>query len=429
MIDGNNSGLDLDRPEPPTTDTASDTSVSVAPSRLRPADIARVGTIGLRSRPLRTTLTALGIAIGIAAMVAVVGISTSSRADLLAQIDALGTDLLRAAPGQSLTTGNTTTLPETARSTAGRIGPVTQSAGLTNTTATIRRNPYIDAGRTGGITVAAGDTQLLDTTSAALASGRFHDAASSALPTVVLGADAADHLGIRDLDHRPSVWISRDSDDGQWFVVIGILRRAPLAPALDYTAIIGYDVAKTLYDTPRSPGTLFIRTTPDQVEAVRAVLARSIKPDAPQEVDVSRPSDALEARARTDTALRNLLLGLGAVALIVGGIGITNVMVISVLERRAEIGVRRALGAKRRHIATQFLAESACLSLLGGVAGCALGYAATAIYANTQRWPAELPTNTLTIGIATAVAIGLLAGVSPAIRAARLDPAEAIRPT
>jgi putative ABC transport system permease protein len=396
---------------------------ALASSRLRAGDLLRVGTIGLRSRRLRTTLTALGIAIGIAAMVAVVGISSSSRADLIAELDTLGTDLLRVAPGRSAF-GDTTTLPESARATAERIGPVTDSAGITTVSATVRRNDLVDEAVTGGIRVAAADAGVLDAVSGELADGRFLDAASSQLPTVVLGADAAERLGISDVDAGVRVWLG-----GQWFAVIGILEPAPLAPDLDSAALIGYPVAEELFGTTRSPSTLYVRTVPEQVEAVRAVLARQVDPETPDEVDVSRPSDALEARAATDVALRNLLLGLGAVALVVGGVGITNVMVISVLERRGEIGVRRALGARRLHIAGQFLAEAGVLAALGGVAGVVLGSAVTAIYARSQGWLVDVPVSALAAGAGIALAVGLIAGVSPAVRAARLDPAEALRPT
>jgi putative ABC transport system permease protein len=396
-------------------------------SRLRPSDTVRVGTVGLRSRPLRTLLTALGIAIGIAAMIAVVGISASSRADLIAQIDELGTDLLRAAPGQTAF-GEQSTLPESARKTAGRIGPVTQAAGLTYTGASVRRSPFVDEGITGGISVAATDTSVLDAVKASVAQGRFLDSTSPDVPVVVLGADAAKRLHITSLDDHPRVWIADANGRGQWFGVIGILEPAPLAPELDSAALIGYGVADELFDTTTSPSTLFVRTRPARVEAVREVLARSVNPEAPNEVDISRPSDALEARAKTDETLRNLLLSLGAVALLVGGVGITNVMVISVLERRGEIGVRRALGAGRRHIVTQFLAEAGLLSFLGGLAGCVIGAAVTALYANARGWVLDVPIAALAGGVAVSLAVGLLAGISPAIRAARLDPAEAIRP-
>ena len=397
--------------------------MKIAPTRLRPVDLARTAVAGLRSRRLRTLLTALGIAIGIAAMVAVVGISSSSRADVIARIDALGTDLLRVQPGQTMS-GDSTTLPESARDVAARIGPVTITAGITGVDATVRRTDLIDDDVTGGIRVVAADRSTLTATSAELRVGRFLDAASERLPTVVLGADSARRLGIRSLEDNPRVWLG-----GEWFAVIGILDPVPLAPELDSAALIGYPVAATLFDTTTSPSTLFVRTTPERVEAVRGVLARSIRPDAPDEVDVSRPSDALEARAATDTALRNLLLALGAVALVVGGVGITNVMVISVLERRGEIGVRRAMGARRMHIAGQFLTEAALLAVLGGLAGVALGAAVTAVYARSRGWLVDVPVAALAAGAGAALAVGLLAGVSPAVRAARLDPADALRPT
>ena len=393
-----------------------------ASSRLRVGDLVRVGTIGLRSRRLRTGLTALGIAIGIAAMVAVVGISASSRADLLAELDDLGTDLLRVAPGQTAF-GDSTTLPESARATVARIGPVTDASGFTGISTSVRRNDLVDDAVTGGIRVVAADLDLLEATSAELADGRFLDAASAALPTVVLGADAAERLGLTDVDVGARVWLG-----DEWFAVIGILEPVPLAPELDSAAIIGYPVAAELFETTTSPSTLYVRTDPDHVEDVRAVLGRSVDPETPSEVDVSRPSDALEARAATDEALRNLLLGLGAVALVVGGVGITNVMVISVLERRGEIGVRRALGARRLHIAGQFLAEAAVLATLGGLAGVTIGSLVTAVYARSQGWMVDVPPTVVLAGAATALAVGLIAGVSPAVRAARLDPAEALRP-
>ena len=290
--------------------------------------------------------------------------------------------------------------------------------------ATVRRTDHVDEAVTGGIRVVAADQDVLAAVSGELADGRFLDDASERLPTVVLGAAAAERLGVTDADAGIRVWLG-----GEWFAVIGILEPAPLAPDLDSAAIIGYPVAEELFATTRSPSTLYVRTDAEQVDAVRAVLGRTVDPESPDEVDVSRPSDALEARAATDEALRNLLLGLGAVALVVGGVGITNVMVISVLERRGEIGVRRALGARRGHIAGQFLTEAAFVACLGGIAGVAIGSAVTAVYARSQGWLVDVPMSALAAGAATSLAVGVLAGASPAIRAARLDPAEALRPT
>ncbi len=418
-IDG--AGGDAEGP-PPAPRSTGDDRHDVARSRLRLVDLFRVGTIGLRARRSRTALTALGIAIGIAALVSVVGISASSRADVVAQLDALGTDLLRVAPGRTAF-GEDATLPESARATASRIGPVTSAAGITYVDATVRRNDLISDSVTGGIAVVAADQGVLGAISGQLADGRFLDDASEQLPTVVLGAEAAGRLGVTDADAGVRVWIGN-----QWFAVIGILEPAALAPDIDSAALIGYPVAAELFDTTRSPSTLYVRTVPEQVDAVRSVLARSVDPESPNEVDVSRPSDALAARATTDAALRNLLLALGAVALVVGGVGITNVMVISVLERRSEIGVRRALGARRLHVAAQFLVEAASLAVLGGLGGAAIGSAVTAIYARSQGWLVDVPAGALAVAVGVALGVGLLAAVSPALRAARLDPAEAVRP-
>ena len=331
--------------------------------------------------------------------------------------------MLRVAPGQTRF-GESTTLPESARDTAERIGPVTEAAGISGVSTTVRRTDLIDEAVTGGIFVAAADLEVLDAISGELADGRFLDDASAQLPTVVLGADAAARLGITDADAGVRVWLG-----GQWFAVIGILEPAPLAPDIDSSALIGYPVAAELFDTTRSPSTLYVRTVPEQVESVRAVLARSVDPESPDEVDVSRPSDALEARAATDEALRNLLLGLGAVALVVGGVGITNVMVISVLERRGEIGVRRALGARRATSAVSSSPRPPCWPPSAASAGCWSARSSRPSTPAARTGSSRCPCRLSPPAPAVALAVGLIAGVSPAVRAARLDPAVALRPT
>jgi putative ABC transport system permease protein len=391
-------------------------------SRLRPEDALFVGTVGLRSRRGRSTLTALGIAIGIAALVAVLGISASSKADLLAKLDRLGTNLLEVQPGQSFL-GENSKLPSAAAAMIRRIGPVESAAATGSVDATVRRTDYVDEAETGGIGVVAAEANLLSTLGGKTRSGTFLNRASAKYPAVVLGADTAAILGITSVDGSPRVFLG-----GQWFTVVGILDPLPLTPSLDRAAFIGFPVAKDLFGTSRSASTVYVRTDPHTVEDVRDVLPATANPKAPNEVEVTRPSDALAARAATDKALTSLLLGLGGVALLVGGVGIANVMVISVLERRTEIGVRRALGATKQHIRLQFLVEALLLAAIGGIAGVMLGSIVTAVYAHVRGWSLAVPYTGLVGGVAAALIIGGLAGLYPAARAARLAPAEAVRP-
>jgi putative ABC transport system permease protein len=394
----------------------------VARSRLRLADVPAVGSLGLRSRRGRALLTALGIAVGIAAMVAVIGISASSRADLIAELDRLGTNLLQVEAGQSRL-GEAAELPPTAPAMIRRIGPVESAAATRNVATTVRRTDRIDEAVTGGIAVVATEPQLLGTIGGSVAEGRFLDNSTAAFPTVVLGAEAAARLGIDSLEGDPLVWLGE-----RWFKVIGILDRVPLAADIDRAALIGYPVAQELFGIDDAPSTVRVRTDPDHVEAVREVLAATANPEEPSEVSVTRPSDALAARAAADEALTALLLGLGAVALLVGGIGIANVLVISVLERRHEIGIRRALGATRGHIRTQFLVEAMLLAAIGGIGGVVLGAVVTAGYATSREWSVAVPAGALAAGVGVALAVGALAGLYPASRAARLAPADAVRP-
>jgi len=393
-------------------------------SRLRPRDLLVVSLVGIRARRGRSALTAIGIAIGIAALVGVLGISASSKADLIAQIDALGTNLLEVSPGNSFTGSGTSELPEDAVPMIRRIRPVEAVAATASVDGAVRRSDQIPTTETGGISVVAATTDLFTTIGATTAHGTVLNDATAAGPAVVLGAVAAARLGITDVDASPGVVI-----DDRHYAVVGILDPLPLQPNLDRSVMIGFAQAQTQLDAidPLTAGTIYVRTAPALVDAVRSVLAATANPEAPGEVQVSRPSDALEAKSAVDANLNALLLGLGGVALLVGGVAIANVMVISVLERRTEIGVRRALGATRNHIRLQFLIESVFLSTIGGVSGIALGAAITVGFASVKGWTFAVPLTGLAACIGAALAVGALAGLYPAARAARVAPSDAVR--
>ncbi|MCD0445723.1 ABC transporter permease [Glycomyces sp. A-F 0318] len=390
------------------------------PSRLRGADLAGLAAAGMRARPLRAVLSALGIAVGIAAMVVVVGISASSRAEVEAQLERLGTNLLTVSPGRSIT-GEEASLPPESVEMVGRIGPVTSVGAIGEVDANVYRNEAIDPNRSNGIAVYAATVDLLGTVGGEVAAGRFLDEALAAYPTTVLGATTAERLGISVADGSVAVWIG----DAR-FTVVGVLEPVPLAPELDASALVGWPAAEAELGFDGAPTTIFERSPDETVAAVREVLAATANPEAPQETVVSRPSDALAAKAATDRTLTTLLLSLGGVALLVGGIGVANTMVIAVLERRSEIGLRRSLGATRAHIRLQFLAESMLLAGAGGIGGAVLGGAVTAGFALWQGWPVAIPLWALALAAAATVAVGAVAGVYPAAKAARYSPTIAL---
>ncbi|MEU3424805.1 ABC transporter permease [Streptomyces gardneri] len=388
------------------------------PSRLAARDVLRVGAVGLRARRARVVLSALGIAIGIATMVAVVGLSESSRADLMARLDRLGTNLLTAEAGKDAM-GQEIKLPKNAVAMVERIGPVRHATATGDVDARVRRSDVVPEERTAGVTTQAAGTDLLAALGGEVAKGVWLDPARERLPVTVLGAVAADRLGVTRTGETIMMNDTR-------VVVVGILAPLELVPTLDRVALVGFPAAERWFGFDGHPSTVFERSTDASVEDVRAVLARTISPGDEGGVKVSRPSDALAAKAATDEGLTTLMLGLGAVALLVGGVGVANTMVISVLERRQEIGLRRSLGATRNAIRLQFLTESLLLSALGGVTGGLLGAAATYAFARVQGWTAVVPPWSLGGGLAATLLIGVIAGLYPAIRASRLHPTVAL---
>jgi putative ABC transport system permease protein len=390
-------------------------------ARLSLADLVRLSGVGLRTRKLRAGLSAVGIAIGVAAIVAVLGLSASSQAGLLNEINQLGTNLLTVTDGQSLT-GGPVELPTTAPGMISRISGVeqVQTAGTVSDVHAYR-SPYIPPAATNGLIVQAATLDLLPDVATTVAAGQYLNAATAQLPAAVLGASAAQRLGIDRIWPGERIWTGHI-----WLYVVGILKPAVLVPDIDSSVLVGYPAAVRYLGFDGHPSTVYVRAANDQVDAVDALLAATASPENANEVNVSQPSAALVAQADAKSALDGLFLGLGAVALLVGAVGVANIMIISVLERRSEIGLRRALGATRGHIRTQFLAEAVFLGLLGGLLGVALGATATTIYATTKHWATVIPAQAWTGGLAASLVIGAVAGLLPALRAARLSPTQAL---
>ena len=367
----------------------------------------------------------MGIAIGIASLVAVLGLSASNRAQLLAELDGLGTNLLTVRGGLNYS-GRATGLPEAAAGQLERVHGVESATGTRDVAGDVRRSDRSNRGPAPGVTASATDPWLLDVVGARLASGRFLDAATSSYDVVVLGSVAAERLGVERAGARILI-------GERWMTVVGVLDPVTLAPDLDTKALIGTGAAARYFDDT-TPGALppevdvvYLRADPDLIDDVRPAIGATLRPTSPQEVAVERPSDALEAAALAESASNSLFLGLGVVVLVVGGIGVANVMIIAVIERRGEIGLRRSLGATRRHIRRQFMVEAVLLSIVGGLLGVGTGSAVTALWATHQGWLIRIPAPALAGGLGAALIVGAGAGLYPAVRAARLSPVDALR--
>jgi putative ABC transport system permease protein len=300
------------------------------------------------------------------------------------------------------------------------VGPVQYTGQVSNVDAF--RSPFIPTIDTNALTVQATSLSLPAELGDTMAQGHFLNAATAQEPAVVLGAVAAQRLGIDRVFSGERVWL-----DNQWFYVQGILNPAVLAPDIDACVLVGFPAAEAYLGFDGHPSNIYLRTqTDEQVPTVQPLLAKAANPESPNEVSVSLPSQALTAELATRGALNGLFLGLGAVALLVGAIGVANIMVISVLERRSEIGLRRALGATRGHIRMQFLSEAVLLSLIGGAIGVAIGAASVAIYTYLKGEATVIPAEAWAGGIGAAIAIGAIAGLLPALRAARMSPTQAL---
>jgi putative ABC transport system permease protein len=385
-------------------------------------DVVATAVLGPRTRLVRTALSALGIAIGIAALVALQGIPASARAQIQAEMDAQGANLLVVYPGQEdgmWGQGSDIPLPETAPAMIARIGPVEgvltrrdlQDVG-------VYRSDLIPANQSGAISAALADGDLLTTLGVTMAEGKWFDQAARELPTVVLGDGAARRLraGV-----GQRIWVA-----DRWWAVIGVLERMELAEEMDSTAFLAPAYADQFFpDTPIA--SIYVASAQGQTSAVRRVLAATANPADPKGVSVTKLSEFFQAGEMMDQMFRTLSLGLGALALLIGGIGIANTMVVAVMERRGEVGLRRAMGARAGQIALQFVLEAALIGFIGGVFGVGVGAYATYVYTAAGHTAYAMPWWVIAAGPAISIAIGALAGLYPSLKAARLSPTVALR--
>ncbi|MFS8204233.1 ABC transporter permease [Streptomyces sp. CWNU-52B] len=381
--------------------------------------------LGIRTRRVRAALSALGISLGIATMIVVTAIPASSQRALMERLSALGTNMLTAQPQPDQKPP--VSLSEESVGMVARIGPVTAVSAVANTHAVVDRSDKVAPGTYAGLTVLAAKNNLPSLINARVRSGRFLDRTSDAFPTAVLGSVAAARLGLPSVPPGgagPQIHI-----DDRWFTVIGVLERTPLSPDIDRSVLVAWEPARSELHFDGRPTVIYVKAEEPQMEAVRDVLADTVNPELPGVIMISRPSDALAAKRDTESTFEALFLGLAGVALLVGGVGVANTMVVSVLERRREIGLRRALGAARGHIRLQFLTESVALSTLGGLAGTVLGVLTTLGYTAYQGWPPVIPLPAVAGGVAGTVLVGAIAGLYPSLRAARLSPTEALAST
>ena len=391
--------------------------------RLSIGDSIRTALIGPRSRKMRTALSALGVAVGIAALTAITGIAASNQAQLLAELDELGANMIMVQPGYG-PDSKPVALPDTAAGMIERVKGVEQVGVLEKVPdgTGVYRNDLMPKSQGNGLTAYAASPEFLSSVEGSVAKGSWFDETDRSLPVTVLGAAAAARMGITETGVR--VWIGE-----RWYTVIGILDSAGLAESIDASAFLGdrwaaEHVSAKGDDTIAS---IYVRMADGGTgEKVREAIARAANPGSPY-VQVTGLGDLAGARETADDSLSGLAVGLAAIALLVGGIGIANTMVVAVLERRGEIGLRRALGARPGQIAGQFVAEAIVLGGLGGIAGVVCGALAVVAYAAIQGQSATIPVLVLVGGPIVALAVGVIAGLYPAVSAARLSPTTALR--
>jgi len=391
-------------------------------SRFR--DLLSIAVGGIRARKVRTLLIMLGPVVGVAAMVGAVGLTESAKGDLKARLAELGTNLITAEAGASFGQQNPT-LPKSAVSRVKAIESVERASAVAEVKGVVTLPSAAGASyyQTFPVPVLASDDKLPEVLEVPIRSGRWLAKSDGANKTraVVLGGGLADEYGVLPGEIR-TVQLN-----GIDYGVVGVLDRVPLEPSLDNAAFVTQWAAKHDFATDGAPTKMYVRARPGSTEATSKAIPTAVSLGGSGSVTTKIPSDALEASARADKTLQQTALFAGLLALAVGGLGIANVMSISVIQRSSEIGIRRALGSTRALIALQFLLEALFVGLLGGLVGAVVGVGIVYLVSAIAGWVVVIDYAKMPIWIGLAVGVAAVAGLYPSVKAARLEPLETLR--
>jgi putative ABC transport system permease protein len=395
-------------------------------------DLAAEATAGIGARPGRLALTILGTVLGIASVVVTVGLAQTAAGQIARRFDAVAATQASAEPAKNRNAmGNEVALirlPWDAEDRVERLAGV-EAAGLVATVdvagAKVTAVPVNDPSQPQAASpqVLAGTAGLLDAVRGRVVTGRFFDSGHDerADRVVVLGARAAERLGVSRVDSQPSIFIGERS-----YTVIGIVddvqRRSDLLDAV----VLPMGTARTDFGIAAAEE-LQMRIAVGAGPLVSEQVPVALSPNSPEAIEVQAPASASGVRQDVQADVNTIFLALGGVALLIGGLGIANVTLLSVMERVGEIGLRRALGARRRDIGAQFVLESVTVGLLGGLIGASLGVAVVVLVSAVQHWTPILDTTVVLVSAAGGGVIGLIAGIYPALKAASVEPIAALR--
>jgi putative ABC transport system permease protein len=409
------------------THPASRRRVVSAPSRLRLRDLGSEALAGLLQRPARAALTVVGTILGIGGFVAIVGLAQTAAGQIGKDFNLQdATQVTINDSGASKASVPTLDFPKDADARVDRIRGVIAAGVSWSVSFSKSAVSALPDGTKLGLPVTAASPGALTASGAKVSAGvlfnQFHEA--RAQNVAVLGATAASQLGISNLANEPAIFIG-----GQPFTVVGILASDPRLPQLNLGVTVPESTALNLWGKPKPSGVaqMLIHTRLGAAQVVAKQVPIALQPGDPKLLSASAPASATSLRHSVTASLNSVFLALAGIALFIGAVGIANTTLVAVLERSGEIGLRRALGARPRHIAIQFLAESTALGLFGGLVGACVGLIATIVVTVYEHWTAVLDSRIVIAAPLAGAVIGLLAGLYPALRASSIEPADALR--